>query len=117
MLQGIQSDSCYCGYILEAVKQLLTEQNTLFDDMGKKLADSEELDKMLRVILFNGKKILYSPDVQPVNLGTMFGYLKNEEGFVAVTNRIFETRLYNRYLSEELTGSAIGDAASCAGQM
>ena len=55
--------------------------------------------------------------MQPVNLGTMFGYLKNEEGFVAVTNRIFETRLYNRYLSEELTGSAIGDAASCAGQM
>lgn len=98
--------------VLEAVKHLLVEQNTLFDDMGKKLADSKELDRILRLILFNGKKIPYSPDEYSVNLGTMFGYLKNEEGVVAVANRIFETRLYNRYLSEELAGSAIADAAS-----
>lgn len=42
--------------ILEAVKKLLTERNALFDDMGKKLLDSIELDRMLRRILFNGKK-------------------------------------------------------------
>lgn len=97
--------------ILEAVKKLLTEHNTLFDDMSKKLLDSRELDRMLRLILFNGKKIPYSPDEHAVNLGTMFGYLKNENGLVAVANRIFETRLYNRYLSEDIVGSAIADEA------
>jgi len=36
--------------ILDAVKQLLNEQNTLFDDMGKKLSDSRELDNSIRLI-------------------------------------------------------------------
>lgn len=29
----------------------------------------------------------------------MFGFIKNQEGVVAVANRIFETRLYNMFLS------------------
>ncbi len=98
--------------ILDAVKQLLNEQNTLFDDMGKKLSDSKELDSMIRLILFNGKKIPYSPDEHAINLGTMFGYLKNEDGLVAVSNRIFETRLYNRCLSENITENKLADTAS-----
>ena len=97
--------------ILTAVKKLLEEQNTLFDDMGKKLADSSELNQMLRLILFNGKKIPYSPDEYAINLGNMFGYLKNEDGSVAIANRIFETRLYNRYLTEDMMENAIADAA------
>ena len=97
--------------ILTAVKKLLEEHNTLFDDMGKKLADSNELNQMLRLILFNGKKIPYSPDEHAINLGMMFGYLKNEDGSVAIANRIFETRLYNRYLAEDVMENAIADAA------
>ena len=98
--------------ILDAVKQLLNEQNTLFDDMGKKLSDSKELDNIIRLILFNGKKIPYSPDEYAINLGVMFGYLKNEDGLVVVSNRIFETRLYNRYLSENITENKLADTAS-----
>lgn len=98
--------------ILKAVKRLLEEQNTLFDDMGKKLSDSKELYNIIRLILFNGKKIPYSPDEYAINLGTMFGYLKNENGLVAVSNRIFETRLYNRYLSEDITENKLADTAS-----
>ena len=67
---------------------------------------------MLRLILFNGKQIPYSPDEHAINLGMMFGYLKNEDGLVAVANRIFETWLYNRYLSENIVGNAIADAVS-----
>lgn len=111
----ISNSRCYNwtkNTILEAVKLLLNEQNTLFDDMGKKLSDSKELDNIIRLILFNGKKIPYSPDEHAINLGTMFGYLKNEEGLVAVSNRIFETRLYNRYLSEDITENKLADTAS-----
>ena len=42
----------------------------------------------------------------------MFGYLKKKDGTVAVSNRIFETRLYNRYLSENITEDALLDAAN-----
>lgn len=34
-----------------------------------------------------------------INLGIMFGFLKNNT--VAVANRIFETKLYNSFLSDE----------------
>ncbi|MDE7014108.1 MAG: hypothetical protein K2P19_05460 [Kineothrix sp.] len=61
--------------------------------------------------MFNGKKIPYSPDEYAINLGNMFGYLKNEDGSVAIANRIFETRLYNRYLTEDMMENAIADAA------
>lgn len=98
--------------ILAAVKKLLEEQNTLFDDMGKKLSDIKSLDQMIRSILFYGKKIPYNPDDEAVRLGSMFGYLKKKDGVVAVSNRIFETRLYNRYLSENITENALLDAAN-----
>lgn len=88
--------------VLAAVKMLLEEQNTLFDDMGKKLSNVKSLDHMIRLILLQGKKIPYNPDDEAVRLGSMFGYLKKKDGAVAVSNRIFETRLYNRYLSEIL---------------
>ncbi len=98
--------------LLSAVKKLLEERNTLFDDMGKKLSDVKSLDRMIRSILFQGKKIPYNPDDEAVRLGSMFGYLKKKDGTVAVSNRIFETRLYNRYLSENITEDALLDAAN-----
>ena len=98
--------------ILVAVKKLLEEQNTLFDDMGKKLSDVKGLDHMIRLILFHGKQIPYNPDDEAVRLGSMFGYLKKKDGVVAVSNRIFETRLYNRYLSENIMEDALLDAAN-----
>ena len=110
---GVSADMIWTkAGVLEAVKQLLQENNTLFDDMSKKLADMPQLSEMLKAILFNGKSIPFNPDEYATNLGVMFGYLKNQEGVLAVTNRIFETRLYNRFIAEEVVGSAIYDAAS-----
>ncbi len=40
----------------------------------------------------------------------MFGLVKNSEGNVAISNRIFETLLYNLFLSEELVDSKEYDA-------
>lgn len=97
--------------ILEAVKKLLEEQNTLFDDMGKKLSDVKGLAQMIRSVLFHGKKIPYNPDDDAIRLGNMFGYLNKKEGIVAVSNRIFETRLYNRYLSENIIKDTLLDAS------
>ena len=33
----------------------------------------------------------------------MFGFLKEQDGLVSISNRIFETSLYNFYISEEIT--------------
>jgi len=65
----------------EALRLLLAEANTLFDDLRKKLADYPELRRMLYELLYEGK--------------------------VMVSNRIFETRLYNLFVTEERIQSPI----------
>ena len=94
------------------MKELVTESNTLFDDMVKKLDEYPELKKMLYMILFRGEKIPYNADVYAVNMGTMFGFLKNDQKTVAVSNRIFETRMYDLFLSEEVLESRIYKSAA-----
>lgn len=91
--------------VSEAVKIFLKETNTLFDDMRKKITDYPELKEMLYAILFRGETYSYNPDNFAIDIGTMFGFIKEQNGQAVVSNRIFETRLYNLFLSEEMTGN------------
>ena len=84
---------------LEAVKILLNEKNTLFESLTGKLTDYPELNTMLRSLLFAGKNIAHNPYVPSINNAAMFGFVKNHHGTVVIANRIFETWLYNLYLS------------------
>lgn len=83
----------------EAVKLLLSEKNTLFESLIGKLTNYPELNSMLESLLFTGKSIVYNADNSAIDHATMFGFIKNEHGTVAIANRIFEMRLYNLYLS------------------
>ena len=87
--------------VSDVVKEILKEHNTLFDDMQKKLTDYPELKSMFYAILFNGSVFLYNIDNQMIQLATLFGYIKEENGRVAITNRIFETRLYNLFIAQD----------------
>lgn len=84
---------------LEAVRMLLSENNTLFESLVSKLADYPELSRMLGELLFSGKTISYNPTSPAINLALMFGFIKNEEGKIIPANRIFDTLLYNHFLS------------------
>ena len=86
--------------ILSAVKMLLKESNTLFDDMTKKLLDHPKLKEMLQNILFTGVDFPFKRETPIIDLGVTFGFLKDKNGIVAVSNRIFETQLYDMFLSE-----------------
>ncbi len=100
--------------ITEAVKCILTETNPLFDDLLKKLADYPELKSMLYDVLFRGQVYPYNPDNAEIRIAAMFGLIKERMGQVEVANRIFETRLYNYFLSEDLMhggGNQAGDTS------
>ncbi len=84
---------------LEAVKMLLMEKNPLFDSMIGKLNDYPELKDMIYLLLFQGKRIAYNPDDGATDMAMMFGFVKVLDGCVVVANRIFETRLYNLFLT------------------
>ena len=85
--------------VREAVRIILSEKNTLFESMIGKLNDYPELNEMLKELLFTGKSIAYNADDPAVDMAEMFGFIRNHQGVIAVANRIFETRLYNLYLS------------------
>ena len=86
--------------LLQAIKLLLKEPNTLFDDMTKKLLDHPALKDMLQKILFDGIDFPFKRENPIIDLGVTFGFLKDKNGIVAVANRIFETQLYDTFLSE-----------------
>lgn len=97
---------------LAAVKIILLEKNALFESMIQKLADYPELRRMIHGILFNGEKFSYNPDNSAIDVAMMFGFVKNVNGTMEVANRIFETRLYNFFLSEEEVGSRISSVGA-----
>lgn len=92
---------------LEAVKILLSEKNTLFETLVNKLTEYPELKDMLYMVLFSGDKISFNHDNQMIDIAAMLGFVKNEQGTMVIANRIFETRLYNLFLSEEEINSRI----------
>ena len=86
--------------ILAAIKILLKEPNTLFDDLMKKLLDYPQLKEMLQNILFGGIDFPFKRETPIINLGVTFGFLKDKNGIVVVSNRIFETQMYDMFLAE-----------------
>ncbi|MDO5426103.1 MAG: AAA-like domain-containing protein [Eubacteriales bacterium] len=97
---------------LEAVRMLLMESNTLFESLISKLTDYPELERMLKELLFHGKAITYNLTNPVISLAAMFGFVKNQDGKVIPSNRIFDTLLYNHFLSlDEMQSSEIYKAS------
>ena len=78
--------------------------------MVKKLYDYPEVKDMLCGILFRGIRYSFEINNPSINVGVMFGFVKERENAVAIANRLFETKMYNLFLSEaELEGKRIYD--------
>ncbi len=92
--------------VLEAVRLLLAEKNSLFESMADKLMYFKQLKTVLSGLLFTGKNIAYNPDDEAVDLAQMFGFVKSSGGNLVISNRIFETRLYNMFLTMSETQNA-----------
>ena len=88
---------------LTAVKLLLTESNTLFDDIARKIEYYPNLRNILYDILFYGSKYPFNRYDKHVNLAIMFNYLDNNDGLLKISNRIFETWMYNLFIAEAAT--------------
>lgn len=94
--------------VSEAVRRVLNESNTLFESLMGKVQTDEELSGLLQTILFSGERISYNIYSSSISLASMYGFVRDDNGAVAISNRIFETVLYNYYLSrEEMKNSSI----------
>ena len=91
--------------IAEAVKLLLKMHTPLFDSLTKQLYTYPDLKKMMEDIIYQGKRITFSPFERAVNLGVMFGFLREENKCVVVANRVFEMVLLDLFMAEESVSS------------
>lgn len=96
--------------ITEAVKMLLNKRSPLFDSMIRQLDIYKELRGLIEEILYQGKRVPFNPDTKAVNMGLMFGFLKEKDGQIVMANRIFEMRMLNMFITEE---SLKSDAFRC----
>jgi hypothetical protein len=90
---------------LEAMKIILAEKNPLFESLINKLTDYQEIRNLVYDILFKGKDISYTALNKSIETAEMFGFVVNSNNKVVISNRIFESLLYDYFLSEELIGN------------
>ncbi|MFI3212526.1 MAG: AAA-like domain-containing protein [Eubacteriales bacterium] len=93
--------------ILQAIKLILDEKSTLFDSLIRKITDYKVVEGFVYTLLFSGKTISYNPDIDFMNIIMMFGFAKNNNGVLTISNRIYETRLYNYFISQEFVSNEI----------
>ena len=85
----------------EAVKLILAESNTLFQSLTKNLNNYPELKCAIRSILMEGTRLTYNAQQNEITQMQMYGLIRNDHNTVRISNRIFETMLYNLFLSDE----------------
>ena len=93
--------------VAKAVSMILKENPPLFESMAKQLDTYTDLHDIMESIIYRGKRIPFSLEERSINLGVMFGYLKEENGHVAIANRIFEMVLLNMFMAKEAITSEV----------
>ena len=88
--------------VQEAVKIMLAENNTLFDDVFKNLENSRELYDFVHSLLIEGEAkhfIIHDPMIAA---GVRYGFFRDMDGRVAISNRIFELLMADYFMSKDL---------------
>ena len=81
----------------EAEKMVVKEDNTLYQSLLGKLKIYPQLRIILSDLLFRGRSIPYVATADYIRDAAMFGFIKNENHMVIISNRIFEAVLYEYF--------------------
>ena len=88
--------------VQQAVKLLLTESNTLFDDIFKNLENNNELSALIYDLLILRSPRLFVIYDSVVSIGVLYGFLKSVDSMIAIANKIFELLMVDYYISKDL---------------
>ncbi len=93
---------------LKSINRIYTERLPLFESLINKLEDNAELNNMLHSILFDGRRYVFNSYDSTIVTAVMYGFVKNnEDNSIVISNRIFETVIYDWFISVEKTTSSI----------
>ncbi|MDP4179312.1 MAG: AAA family ATPase [Bacillota bacterium] len=85
-------------YIELAVKELLKDSNTNFDSLIKNIENNNEVYDFVKEIVLDGKNITYIKTDYVINLCTIYGIIRDENGVCKLHNRIYEQLIYNHMM-------------------
>ena len=86
--------------VQEAIKIMLDEDSTLFDDLTKKLEENPELSDLLFDLSVGKIKYVFNTDNPIMKIGVMFGFLSKGTDGLQIHNKIFEIRIANYFVSK-----------------
>ena len=93
--------------LVSAVKAIIVSKIPLFESLINKLEDDQQLCNLLYRLLFQGEKFLFSAYDSAIQSAVMYGFVKNQNGSLEIANRIFETVIYDWFISSASTNSPI----------
>ena len=93
--------------LISAVKAIIVSRIPLFESLINKLEDDQQLCNLLYRLLFQGEKFLFSAYDAAIQSAVMYGFVKNQNGSLEIANRIFETVIYDWFISSASTNSPI----------
>ena len=93
--------------LISAVKAIIVSRIPLFESLINKLEDDQQLCNLLYRLLFQGEKFLFSAYDAAIQSAVMYGFMKNQNGSLEIANRIFETVIYDWFISSASTNSPI----------
>lgn len=85
-----------------AVKAVLQEKNTLFDDIAHHLENNQELFDFMYELLILGQEKQFERTNATIDLAATFGFIRNESGRAVIDNRMFEIKMSNYFISKNL---------------
>ncbi|HAN09544.1 MAG TPA: AAA family ATPase, partial [Clostridiales bacterium] len=86
--------------IQEAIKIMLDEKNTLFDDLIKNLENNGELYKIIYSVLVESKELDYNRANPTIDKAVMYGIINDKNKKIKIHNKIFEIYIYNYMVSK-----------------
>jgi hypothetical protein len=93
--------------VQSAVKIVLAEQSTLFDDLIKNLQNDETFAKFVYGILINGDKIPSNTYSSSASKGLTYGIFSKSGDYLLVSNRIFEIFITNYFIGVDIENETI----------
>jgi len=93
--------------LISAVKAIIISRIPLFESLINKLEDDQQLRNLLYRLLFQGEKFLFSAYDSAIQSAVMYGFVKNQNDSLEIANRIFETVIYDWFISSASTNSPI----------
>jgi hypothetical protein len=115
-LPGRENKNWEISDVDNAVRQLLTESNTLFDDLGKNLENNKELSDFIKMIVVGGRDSQFVLLDPIINLASIYGIIANKDGRVVIHNKIFAELISSYFASKIMRESFDNPVASNAVQ-